>query len=187
MKVKTKDIVIAALLTALAIIIPMIMPLKVIMPPFTATLASHTPIIIAMFVSPLAALITSLGSALGFLMSLGPVVSARAATHVVFAVVGAYMIKRHANIYITILVTLVLHAISDMAIVFILAEGFGMADILKGNTMYIVQTTIGVGTAIHHVVDFLVAYVIMIPLSKAMPNLFEKSNFQVTKNKAAEL
>ena len=53
MKPKTKNqfITLTALLTALAIVIPMIMPVKIIIPPASYTLASHVPIFLAMFIS----------------------------------------------------------------------------------------------------------------------------------------
>ena len=49
MKPKTKNqfITLTALLTALAIVIPMVMPAKIIIPPASYTLASHVPIFLA--------------------------------------------------------------------------------------------------------------------------------------------
>jgi len=168
----TKKLTLTALLTALAIVIPMVMPIKVVMPPFSATLASHTPLIIAMFISPMAAIITSLGSAIGFLFSLGPVVSARAAMHVIFALVGALMIRKRMNFFLTVLVTLVLHTLSDMGIVWVIATLFGMNNILSEQAMGTVQWIIGIGTSIHHIVDYAVAMVIVMPLSKAFADMF---------------
>lgn len=168
----TKKLTITALLTALAIVIPMVMPIKVVMPPFSATLASHTPLIIAMFVSPASAIITSLGSAIGFLFSLGPVVSARAAMHVLFTFAGAVMIKKRKNFYLTLLVTLVLHTISDMGIVWVIANMFGMGSILKDQAMDLVQWVIAIGTSIHHVVDYALAMVVVMPLSKVFSDMF---------------
>ncbi len=168
----TKKLTLTALLTALAIVIPMVMPIKVVMPPFSATLASHTPLIIAMFISPAAAVITSLGSAIGFLFSLGPVVAARAAMHVIFALAGAIMIRKRMNFLFTVLVTLVLHTISDMAIVSAIATLFGMNSILSDQTMGTVQWVIGIGTSIHHVIDYAIAMAIVMPLSKAFSDMF---------------
>ena len=45
----TRDLVIASLLTALGILIPMIMPIKIILGPASYTLGSHIPIVMAMF------------------------------------------------------------------------------------------------------------------------------------------
>ncbi len=167
MRNKTKEITLTALLTALAIVIPLIMPVKVVMPPFTATLASHTPLIIAMFVSPLAAAFAAIGSAIGFFFAMSPIVAVRAATHVCFTVAGAYMIRKKMKPVWTILVTLVLHSLSDMLTVYLAADFFHMSALLKGNTMGYVQAWIGIGTSVHHLVDFAIALLIAKPLSKA--------------------
>ena len=54
----------AALLTALAILIPQVMP-KIVIPPASFTLASHVPIMIGMLISPAVAVIVALGSTIG--------------------------------------------------------------------------------------------------------------------------
>ena len=46
-----RNLTITALLMALAIMIPIVMPLKVVIPPASYTLASHVPIFLAMFLS----------------------------------------------------------------------------------------------------------------------------------------
>ncbi len=175
-KNNTTKLTLTALLTALAIVIPMVMPIKVVMPPFSATLASHTPLIIAMFISPMAAVVTSLGSAIGFLFSLGPVVSARAAMHVIFTLAGAVMIRKRMNFFLTVAVTLILHTLSDMGIVWIIANLFGMGNILSQNTMGAAQAVIGIGTSAHHIVDYIVAVAIILPLSKAFSGMFNINN-----------
>ena len=168
MRNKTKKITLTALLTALAIIIPMFMPIKVIQfYPFTATLASHTPLIIAMFVSPLAAAFAALGSAIGFFFTIDGIVAVRAATHVFFAVAGAMMIRKRMNPVLTILVTMVLHTLADMFTIYLAATFFHMSYLLKGNSMKLVQLWIGVGTSLHHLLDFFIAFVILKPLTKA--------------------
>lgn len=167
MKVKTQELTLTALLTALAIIIPIVMPVKFVMPPFTATLASHTPLILAMFLSPLAAILTALGSAIGFFFTFTPIVAARAATHVFFTLAGAYMIRKKFHAGWIVAITLVLHSITDMLTVFIAAEFLGMEALLNSHAMGYVQAWLGIGTAVHHLVDFFIAYLIMIPLAKA--------------------
>ncbi|GAD36164.1 hypothetical protein ANG1_0351 [Streptococcus anginosus SK52 = DSM 20563] len=96
MKPKTKNqfITLTALLTALAIVIPMVMPAKIIIPPASYTLASHVPIFLAMFISPLMALIVILGSTFGFLVAGYPIVIVlRALSHIFFGLVGALYLK----------------------------------------------------------------------------------------------
>ena len=63
----------AALLTAIAILIPSIMPIKLIIPP-ALYLGSHVPIFLAMFISPWVAAFVILASSLGFLMAGYPIV-----------------------------------------------------------------------------------------------------------------
>ncbi len=174
MKGKTKELTLTALLTALAIIIPMVMPVKVVMPPFTATLASHVPLILAMFLSPMAAVLTAIGSAIGFFFTFSPIVAARAATHVFFTLAGAYLLRKKAHPALVVIVTLVLHSITDMATVYVAAEFMGMKTLLNSHAMGYVQIWLGLGTAVHHLVDFFIAYLVMIPLCKAKiinPNL----------------
>lgn len=179
MKIKTKDLALTGILTAIAIIIPLTMPIKIISPPFTATLASHVPLILAMFISPLSAVFVALGSAVGFLFSLGPIVAARAATHVFFVLVGALMLRKKMNIFFIIAVTMIIHALSDMAIVYIFAS-YGM-DILKNQSMLFVQEIIGFGTSIHHVMDFVLAMIIISATAKASKDTFQPLVFRIKK------
>ena len=64
---KIRQMVYAGLLTALAIIIPIQFGfLKIIIPPFTATLAAHVPMMLAMLISPAVAIVVGIGSTIGF-------------------------------------------------------------------------------------------------------------------------
>ena len=94
---KTRSLTISALLIALGITIPMFMP-KVIIPPASYTLASHVPVFIAMFISPMTAVSVALGTALGFLITTTPEIAARALSHVIFAWVGSEYIRKHPSI-----------------------------------------------------------------------------------------
>ena len=58
-----KRLTISALLIAMGIIIPMVMP-RITIGPASFTLASHVPVFIAMFISPVVAI--SLGTGFGF-------------------------------------------------------------------------------------------------------------------------
>ena len=53
----TKRLTMTALLTALAILVPFIVVFKVIVPPFSATLGSHVPMFLSMFLGPWAAVV----------------------------------------------------------------------------------------------------------------------------------
>ena len=65
---KVKELVLGALLTALALLIPLAFGgiLGITIPPFSATLASHVPVMLAMLVNPLVAFVVGAGSAFGF-------------------------------------------------------------------------------------------------------------------------
>src|SRR5690554_2469103 len=95
-RTNTLRLTMTALLTAIAITIPMVMPIKVVLEPASFTLASHVPIFFAVFLSPQIAVLVSLGSAIGFLLAGFPIViTLRALSHVVFALIGAlYLSKR---------------------------------------------------------------------------------------------
>ncbi len=174
-----KDMVITALLIALGIIIPTAFGfLRVILPPaFTATLTAHVPIFIAMFISPTSAILTAIGTTLGFLFSgLDPVVTARAGSHIVFALVGAYMIKKGTNVTLTGISTALLHGLFEALTVFL----FLSMNWTKGAESSIFEMAFyvtGVGTIIHHLVDYIIAIILVKALAKTkaiknIPKLF---------------
>lgn len=102
---KTREIAVGGLLTALALLIPFAFrgtPLQLFIPTlqYSATFASHVPSMRSMLVSPLVAAMVGLGSASGFTVTLNPVIGARAFTHVIWGVVGAVMIQRRAPFWL---------------------------------------------------------------------------------------
>ncbi len=79
---KLYNMLIAAMLSAIGIIIPLFSPVKILLEPASFTLASHVAIYIAMFISPGVALSVAAGTTLGFLLAgFPPVVVVRAASH----------------------------------------------------------------------------------------------------------
>lgn len=168
--IKTKDLVTTALLIAIGIIIPIYFGfLRVILPPaFTATIMAHVPVFIAMFISPLSAALTAVGTTLGFAFSgLDPVVTARAGSHIVFALVGAFMIKKKCNLVSVGIVTALIHALFEALTVYLfLSMGWMVA---KGDTSYfsIAFYTTGLGTLIHDAIDFIIACVVGTALAKS--------------------
>lgn len=146
---KTKQIVQGALLTALSLIIPLMFGgiLGVVIPPFSATIASHVPVMLSMRVSPLVAGVVGIGSALGFLIQLGPVVAARALMHAPFAVIGAHLYQRGTGFAKVLAITLPIHALAEALIV--LPFGFSLAK---------AGIVVGLGTAIHHAIDSVIAF-----------------------------
>ena len=92
---KTQFMTITALLTAIAILIPIVMPFKIVIPPASYTLGSHIAIFIAMFLSPLMAVFVILASSFGFLMAGYPMVIVfRAFSHIFFGTLGALYLQK---------------------------------------------------------------------------------------------
>lgn len=159
-----KDISIAALLTALALMIPIIMPIKIVLEPiFSATFAAHVPGILSMFVGPFAVVGTAIGSAIGF-MTLSPWVAARAFMHLFFGIAGNKMIKNNYNIFWIILLTGIIHAVSEM-IVGLISLPFVVTP--SSGILFYILVTIGCGTFIHHCIDFAISLIVLGALKSA--------------------
>lgn len=166
---KVKTMTIAALLSAIAILIPIISPIKIVIEPASFTFASHVPIFIAMFISPVVAACVALLTAFGFFIagSFPIVVVVRALSHIIFALVGAYILKKNNKILLSwktavpfVLFISVLHAICEVAV----ASAFLFTGQTKGTFIYNVLTLVGAGTVIHSTVDFIIATIIWVPL-----------------------
>lgn len=100
-KLNTKEVIMAALLCAIGIMIPMISPIKIVLEPASFTLASHVAIFIAMFISTKVALLVTVGTTIGFFIGGFPiVVVARALSHLVFVILGMSLIKNKESITI---------------------------------------------------------------------------------------
>lgn len=158
-KRRTQELVVAALFAALAMIIPLMFGgfLTLIVPPFTATVASHVPVMLAMAVSPFAALMTGLASAIAFLLRLGPIVAARAAIHAGFGLAGALLVRRGWKLGWALLLVLPLHALGEALVV--LPFGWPLNKALL---------VVGVGTGIHHLIDSVLALAVerLVPLPR---------------------
>ncbi len=166
MNKKTREMVLAAILTALSILITY-SPVKLVLPFFTLTIGSHTPTMLAMLVSPWVAVMTVIGSCIGFFMTIPApnsiIVVARAATHLIFALAGCKMIKdRKFNIYLIILITGVLHALAEGIIVFALTP-----LILPGQAALYAAVIALSGTFVHHILDCAITTPIAIALGRA--------------------
>lgn len=154
----TKELVYGAILTSLALLIPLAFGgfLGITLPPFSATLASHVPVMIAMTISPLTALTVAAGSALGFLIKLGPVIAARASVHMVFGFLGALLYKKGMGLTKILILMLPVHALLEALIV-----------IPFGFTLYNAGVVIGVGTVLHHIMDSIITIFIAGLLTKS--------------------
>jgi niacin transporter len=155
MKSNVKKLTYTALLTALAIIIPTYFGfLSVKIPPFTATLASHVPMFLSMFLGPAAAAMVGVGSTIGFMVTAPTVVVFRASTHIIVGLVGALLLKRGTSYKKVVALTGPIHGILE-GLVIIPITGFT-------SFCYIVA----LGTFIHHFADGIIAHVLMKALSK---------------------
>ncbi|WP_312640760.1 hypothetical protein [Hydrogenoanaerobacterium sp.] len=169
-----QSMVIAALLCAIGIVIPMFAP-KIVLEPASFTLASHVPIFIALFISPSVALAVAIGTTVGFLFTGLPIVVVlRALTHVLFAMIGAFVLKKRPNTLTTLggnvafgLLLAVIHAVSEVTVVTLFYFGGGMSqNYYKNGYLVSVLVLVGIGTIIHSMIDFGIAVFLWKPLSR---------------------
>lgn len=154
---RVRKMVFAAVLTAIAIIIPTQFGfLKIVIGPFTATIASHVPMFLAMLISPSVAIFVGLGSALGFFITTPLVVAARASMHIIVGYIGAKIVEKDKNFKKSIAITAPIHGILEGLIV--IPFGFSVYQFIVG---------VAVGTILHHFVDGTISYVLAKALSKA--------------------
>lgn len=162
MKNNVRKITYTGLLTALAIVIPLYFGfLKIQAGPFSATLASHVPVFLAMFFGPAAAVAVGVGSTLGFLMTTPAVVAARAFMHVFVGLIGALLLKKGVSFRTVILITAPIHGILE-----------ALAVIPFGFTAYQVLVVVGVGTILHHLVDGVISSVVVRGISRSGKSVF---------------
>lgn len=169
---RLQTITIAALLCAVGIVIPMFAP-KIMFGPVSFTLASHVPIFIAMFISPFVTLAVALVTTVGFFFAGFPlVIVLRALSHVVFAMVGAFILKKSAKTLSTLggavgfgLLLGLIHAIGEVTVVTLFYFGTGMPRAYYTSGYFIsVILLIGLGTVVHSMVDFGIAMLVWKPL-----------------------
>ncbi len=158
------QLVLAALFTAIAIMVPFLMPKLYMDGVFTATLAAHTPIVLAMFIAPWMGAAVSAGSAIGFCFAMNPIIGLRAAMHIPFALLGGYMIQKKQPMWLTFIVTAAVHAGLEALVVWLLYVSMGID--LKGLTLNYTMGLILIGTALHYLIDFALALIIYKPLEK---------------------
>jgi len=113
MKTNLKKMVISSLLIAMSIIIPVIFGpfLKVYIPPFSATLASHVPMFIA------------IGD---------PIVAMRASSHIVVGYIGAKMIVKKMSYGKVVAFTAPIHGIFEGLVVLIFTGNIVLSIVVTG-------------------------------------------------------
>lgn len=168
---RVRKMVFAAVLTAIAIIIPTQFGfLKIVIGPFTATIASHVPMFLAMLISPSVAIFVGLGSALGFFITTPLVVAARASMHIIVGYIGAKIVAKDKNFKKAIAITAPIHGILE-----------GLIVIPFGFSVYQFIVVVAVGTILHHFVDGTISYALAKALSKAR----RKDIYEVFSSEAA--
>ena len=157
--VDVRSMVVGALLLALSLLIPLALGgvLGVVIGPFSATLASHVPLMISMFFGPWVAGIVALGSALGFFMRLGPIIGMRAAMHVPLGVIGALLLERRLSYPAVLAITAPIHAVLEGLVVQPFLN-LGSSGILYGKSEPLALFgLVAGGTLLHHTMDALIA------------------------------
>jgi niacin transporter len=166
---KVKLMTVAALLCAIGIMIPLVAP-KIIIEPASFTLGSHVAVFIAMFISPVVAISVALITSFGFLLSGFPIVVVlRALSHLIFATIGAYYLKKHGNTLLSLkhsvvfsVVISIIHALAEVAIVSVYYWGGSIPS--SNGYLISVIVLVGVGTFIHSLIDFSMAVFVWKPL-----------------------
>lgn len=162
------------LLIAIGFIIPMFSPLKIVLEPASFTLASHVPVFIAMFISPIAAIAVAVGTTIGFFFAFPLVVALRAATHIIFAALGALYLKKAPAIFASALnirifsfAVALVHAVCEVAAVSAFYVGGAMTEAYYEKGFFTsVFLLVGLGTIVHSMVDFEIALIIKYALRK---------------------
>ena len=174
MKIQSiKNLTVAALLIALGILIPMVMP-KIVIGPASYTLESHVPAMIAMFFSPLMAICVTLGTALGFFLTLPPIIGLRALSHIIFVTIAAIYLQKNPQIVQKPwklqgfnFILAVIHASFEVVVVFAFAYFGNLANTTFDRNYFIfLFGMIGLGGLIHSMIDFNIAYIVAKAIQK---------------------
>ncbi len=175
--IKLYHLTLSAVLCAIGIVIPCFSPIKILIEPASFTLASHVAIFIAMFISPAVAISVTIGTTLGFFLAGFPIVVVlRAASQIIFAGVGAYIIKTKPEITETRSGSFVfsagmalIHAIGEILVVipFYFGNGLG-GKYYENGFVYSVLLLVGIGTVIHSLIDFEISYYLWKPVKKSI-------------------
>ncbi|WP_230083739.1 hypothetical protein [Aerococcus sanguinicola] len=180
-KQSIQRLTLTALLTALAILIPMVMPIKVVLGPASYTLASHLPIVLAIFMGPAPAAFVALASGIGFFLAGFPfVIGLRGLSHVFFATFGAYYFQKHPGVVDKLttrtafsFVLAFIHALAEVVVVY-LVTGLGAGTLAAGyfTPLFVF---VGLGGIVHGMVDFELGYQTARALDKAKVVSFFKN------------
>ena len=151
------------MLSALSIAIPLVFRgtlLQIYIPAlqYSGTVASHVPSMLAIAVGPVAAVVVGLASTIGFAATLGPIVAARAFTHVIWGLAAAIYVSRGGS-YVKglLLVALPIHAAGEGIAIFALGPLFGAIQVAAETAGLLVFA----GTLIHHLIDSVISIAVL--------------------------
>ena len=161
-KTQTKSLAYTAILIAFGILIPLIMPIKLVIGPASYTLGSHVPIFLALFLSLPIAILVALGTTIGFLLAGFPIVIVlRALSHLVFVLVAGLLLKKNPRILekpvstgLFALGINVLHGLAEFAVVYVLTVG----PETQASYIWTLLGLVGLGALVHGMVDFYLAF-----------------------------
>ncbi len=155
----SKKLVQTSLLIALGVIIPMMMP-KIDTGVASYTLGSHVPVMVAMFISPTVTILVAIGGAISYLLTSTYIVSLRALSHIVFAVIGSLMIQKNRDIIKTQKDEFKFNAF--IGLIHVVMESLVVAIILSTQgtnpkeLFLLVFVAIGLGGFVHSFADFFI-------------------------------
>lgn len=166
-----RQLTISALLIAMGVIIPMVMP-KIVIGPASFTLASHVPLFIAMFFSPSVAAAVALGTAFGFFINGLPfIIGLRALSHLVFALIGSTYLQKHPEIILNgkkfqvyNFILALIHSALELVVVAVFL--FGGQLQVEGNVFYFLFVLMGIGGMIHSMIDYNIAFFVVRSLNR---------------------
>ena len=164
---KVKTMTTIALLCAVGILVPQIMP-RITIGPASYTLASHVAVFLAMFISPLAGVVVALITTLGFFLTGLPfVIVMRALSHVVFVALGAFILKKFPKtlqspvsmVIFAVLISLV-HAVCEVIVAGIII----FPGAFTSGYLVTLIGFIGLGGFIHSLIDFSISVLVWAPV-----------------------
>ena len=128
------------------------------------------------FISPVTAVAVAVCTGIGFFFSTTPVIALRALSHVVFAFIGAVILKKKPELLSSPVQTLVfgfvlgvIHGICEVIVVTWFYFGNSMSEAYYTTGFFkSVILLVGVGTVIHSLVDFILAVIVWKPVSKVI-------------------
>lgn len=181
------------MLVATGIIIPLFSPVKIILEPASFTLASHVPIFLSMFISPSVAASVSLGTTLGFFLGGFPlIIVLRAATHIVFAVIGSMFLQKHSQLMsstskLQIFSFLIgtIHAACEVLVVSLFYfNGDVSSSYYAQGFITSVLLLVGIGSILHSMLDFGISLILLKTLIKQplISKIFRLANFTPPQN-----